>query len=150
MQSQSISRSKHFEFQELADGIFAAIAKDGGAAIGNAGAIDLGDRALVFDTFLTPQAATDLRVSIEQTIGRTPEIVINSHYHNDHIWGNQVFEENSLILSSTQTRHLITTAGMDEYRSYSEISAKRLKSLQDEYEHADSEEQRAQISIWLG
>ena len=150
MQAQSIPRSKHFELQELADGVFAAIATDGGAAISNSGVIDLGDRVLVFDTFLTPQAALDLRVSIEQTRGQTPEIVINSHYHNDHIWGNQVFEPHSLILASTHTRQLITTEGLDEFRYYSANSAQRLAALQQDYQRADSEQQRTQLALWLG
>ena len=150
MQAQSIPRSKHFELQALAAGVFAAIATDGGAAISNSGVIDLGDRVLVFDTFLTPQAALDLRVSIEQTLGHPPEIVINSHYHNDHIWGNQVFEPHSLILASTHTRQLITTEGLAEYRYYSANSARRLTALQQDYQRADSEQQRTQLALWLG
>jgi hypothetical protein len=41
--------------------VFAAIHLAGGAAICNAGIIDLGDRTLVFDSFMSPLAAEDLR-----------------------------------------------------------------------------------------
>ena len=52
---QSFSSSKHFRLEQLADGVYAAIhvlpdhrgQPSGGAAIGNAGIIDLGDRTLV-------------------------------------------------------------------------------------------------------
>ena len=48
--------SNHFSLERLADGVSAAIATDGGAAVANAGIIDLDGRTLVFDTFMTPQA----------------------------------------------------------------------------------------------
>jgi cyclase len=84
----------------LADGVYAAIHIDGGAAIGNAGIVDLGDRTLIYDTFLTPQAAEDLRIAAEALTGRPIDAVLNSHWHNDHIWGNQVFSANTEIIST--------------------------------------------------
>lgn len=105
----------HFRLQELAQGVFAAIHKDGGAAVGNAGLIDLGDRVLVFDTFISPLAAVDLRTAADELIGKPIKHVINSHYHNDHIRGNQVFSE-AEIIASQATLKLIQTAGMREYK----------------------------------
>ena len=57
--------SRHFWLERLADGVYAAIHAEGGAAISNAGIVDLGGRTLVYDTFLTPQAAADLRYAAE-------------------------------------------------------------------------------------
>jgi len=54
-------QSDHFTIEKLDDGIYAAIHKPGGEAICNAGIIDLGSKTLVFDTFLTPRAAKDLK-----------------------------------------------------------------------------------------
>ncbi|MFD1205231.1 hypothetical protein ACFQ38_08955 [Sporosarcina contaminans] len=36
-------QSIHFELHRVKDGIFAAIVKEGGGAVGNAGFVDLGD-----------------------------------------------------------------------------------------------------------
>lgn len=110
-----VINSPHFELQELAQGVFAAIHKDGGGAIGNAGIIDLGDRALVFDTFISPLAAEDLRTAAKELIGKPIKHVINSHYHNDHIRGNQVFAEADLI-ASQESLQLIQTEGMQELK----------------------------------
>ena len=129
MQKTTNSVSKHFILHALAHGIFAAIAQDGGSAICNSGLINLGEQIVVFDTFLTPQAAMDLRQSALEQFGRTPQIVINSHYHNDHIWGNQVFVNEVQIISSARTRDLITTAGMEEFREYSTNAAHQLESI---------------------
>lgn len=111
-------RSKHFRLQQLTKSTYAAIAEDGGSAICNAGIIDLGGQIVVFDTFLTPQAAMDLQLMTEELFGRKPQIVVNSHYHNDHIWGNQVFIPGSQIISSVRTRELITTA---EWKNFNGI-----------------------------
>src|SRR5512143_2185534 len=117
--------SSHFSVYELSDGIFAAIAVEGGAAVSNAGILDLGDRTLVFDTFLTPQAGYDLRLAAQQLTGREPELVINSHYHNDHIWGNQAFGPQTLFVSTAQTLDLMRTSGAEELQWARDVSASR-------------------------
>ncbi len=71
--------------------MYAAIVVDGSGAQGNAGIIDLGDATVVFDTFLTPRAAEDLRAAAERLTGRSATYVIHSHRHGDHIFGNQQF-----------------------------------------------------------
>jgi len=60
-----LPNSKHFRLQRLVEDVYAAIHIDGGAAIGNAGIVDLGDRTLIYDTFNAPQAAEDLRTAAE-------------------------------------------------------------------------------------
>jgi len=105
---------------------------------------------LVFDTFLTPQAALDFqRFAIDHS-GRTPHIVINSHYHNDHIWGNQVFAAGAQILSSVRTHELIATAGTEEYQWYSSNSAQRLESLRNQYQNSNDEQQQKELLPWIG
>ena len=148
-QDEKLFESRHFDIEELADGVFTAIHKDGGAAICNAGIIDLGDRTLIFDSFLTPQAARDLKAASEALTGKAVSIVINSHCHNDHIWGNQVFEGHAEIISSGETRQVIATAGMKEYEWFKENAAKRLKSIQDEYESIEDEAARGELTMWL-
>jgi len=150
MRTLPSATSKHFVLHPLATGIFAAIARDGGAAISNAGLIDLGDQALVFDTFLTPQAALDLRGACVDLLGQPPELVINSHYHNDHIWGNQVFAPDAQIVSTARTRDLMASAGAEELEWYSENSAQQLDSFRAQYEASHDEAQRQQLLLWIG
>lgn len=141
--------SPHYDLHLLAPGVWAAIAKLGGAAISNAGLVDLGDRTLIFDTFLTPQAAQDLLDDSLRLTGRKPAIVVNSHYHNDHIWGNQVFLPSAQIYASSATRKLITSAGMDEYREYKEITPARLAALREELPPDASREKQQERQLWL-
>lgn len=144
----SAYQSKHFSLHSLTEGVFAAIASDAGAAIGNAGLVELSGQVIVFDTFMTPQAALDLRRAAAELFGRAPDLVVNSHYHNDHIWGNQVFADAARIVSTIRTRELIATAGKEEFDYYSANSAQRLESIRAEYREAD-ESQRAELSFWI-
>lgn len=79
-----------FQLVKVADGVYAAIAKSGGLASGNAGFVIGDDGVLVFDTFFTPAAMEELIGEI-QTLTKLPiKYAVNSHYHLDHTGGNQV------------------------------------------------------------
>ena len=70
--------SQHFRLERLSEGVYAAIHRSGGWAIGNAGIVDLGDRTLVFDTTYSPQAGADLRAAAEALFGRRVGLVVNT------------------------------------------------------------------------
>lgn len=94
---QEIVETKYFTLHTLCDGVFAAIAKPGQGAWSNAGIIDLGDGLLVFDSLSTPSAGEELRRQAETLTGKKVKYLINSHYHGDHIFGNQVFLDTTII-----------------------------------------------------
>ena len=102
-----IPESKHFQIQRLEDGVYAVVASETGHAICNAGIIDTGETAIVFDTFISPKAAKDLLRAARLLAPKNSIRVVNSHYHNDHIRGNQVFPPGVDILSTTTTREKI-------------------------------------------
>ncbi len=102
-----VHNSENFELIELADGVYACIHKFGGKAICNVGIIDNGNETLIFDTFLSPQVAEELLVIVNE-LGLSPiKYVVNSHFHNDHIRGNQVFPDEVDIISTAKTAQLI-------------------------------------------
>jgi len=77
----------------VSPGITLARARPDGTALSNAGLVDLGGSTLVFDTGLTLRAARDLRAAARALTGRSPSLSANSHWHLDHILGNQVFDD---------------------------------------------------------
>jgi len=79
-----------FELIKVADGVYAAIAKPGGLASGNAGFVIGDDGVLIFDTFFTPAALNELIEVIEAQTKLPIKFAVNSHYHLDHTGGNQV------------------------------------------------------------
>lgn len=134
----------------LADGIYAAIHIEGGSAICNASLVDLGGLLLVFDTFLTPQAAEELYQFAIDQFNQAPQVVINSHYHNDHMWGNQVFVKEAQIISSIKTYQQCDTLGLEEYEWYSANAAKKLDEIQTQYRQSVDKESQASMIGMLG
>ncbi|WP_433750831.1 MBL fold metallo-hydrolase [Falsibacillus pallidus] len=106
--------SAFFTLETLAEGVYAAIANKGAGAMSNAGFIDMGDYTLVFDTFTTPAAARELKKAADELIGNPVKKVINSHYHGDHTFGNQVFEDADIIATElTKQLHAERNAVQD-------------------------------------
>lgn len=106
---------KNFFIQQLAPGVWAAIQNDkGGHAISNAGIVDLGNKTLVFDAFINPDAANELRQTAEQLTKHPVSFLINSHYHDDHIRGNQAFVPGASIISTEWTKNEMQKAEPEE------------------------------------
>jgi glyoxylase-like metal-dependent hydrolase (beta-lactamase superfamily II) len=82
-----------FKLEKVADGVYAAIAKPGGLASGNAGFIVGDGGVLVVDTFFTPVAIEELIAEVGKLTQQPIKFAVNTHYHLDHTGGNQVFVE---------------------------------------------------------
>jgi glyoxylase-like metal-dependent hydrolase (beta-lactamase superfamily II) len=104
MNKTSAFKSEHFELEQLADGVYAALASPDGRAFSNGGIVDLGDQTLVFDAFETPAAAIDLRSAAEQLTGRSVSYLIISHCHADHWGGNQAFAPETSVITTHAIR----------------------------------------------
>ncbi|WP_244159394.1 MBL fold metallo-hydrolase [Paenibacillus polysaccharolyticus] len=112
--------SRHFELKYVTDHVIAAIAVPGTGSLGNATIINLGDATMVVDTFLTPQAASDLKEAATSITGKPVTYVVNTHWHSDHTSGNQVFVPEALIISTTATREIMDTFSRQRIAQYRE------------------------------
>ena len=80
-----------FQLQKIGNGIWAAIVSDEGLAGGNAGFVIGDDGVLVIDTFQDPRPAKALLAEIRKLTPLPIRFVVNTHYHLDHVNGNDVF-----------------------------------------------------------
>ncbi|MBN2355029.1 MBL fold metallo-hydrolase [candidate division KSB1 bacterium] len=96
-----------FVFEKLTDGVYAAIARPDGGSVSNAGIVDLGGQVLIFDTGLSQAGTRELIAAAKELTGHDIAFVANSHYHKDHTWGNQLFGQGTIIISSEYTRRAI-------------------------------------------
>jgi cyclase len=101
-----LPRSEYFKVVEAGDRIWAAIATDWVNTVGNATIVDLGGRVLVVDTFISARAAVGLREAARRLTGAEAAWVVNTHFHNDHCGGNEVFATAAAI-ATEKTRDLI-------------------------------------------
>jgi glyoxylase-like metal-dependent hydrolase (beta-lactamase superfamily II) len=60
-------------------------------------AIDAGSEVIVIDTLSTPQAAAEAKAIIDSRFHKPVRVVINTHHHWDHSFGNQAFRGATII-----------------------------------------------------
>lgn len=84
-----------FDVQEVAAGVYAAIRRDppGMMFNGNSAFIINDEDVVVVDTTNTPASARALLAALRKLTNKPVRYVINTHWHDDHMMGNQVFQE---------------------------------------------------------
>ena len=148
-QATAISPKADEDFQlvKVAEGVYAAIAKSGGLASGNAGFVIGDDGVLVFDTFFTPAAIEELISEIESLTKLPIKYAVNSHYHLDHTGGNQVLVErgvpivahdNVMIWQTTKNKRFLPAP--EDLQKRKADAAKQLSETPE-----DQKDKRAQL-----
>ena len=80
----------------------AGVATDNEGFISNAGVVITGDGVVIIDALGTPSLAAQLVREIRKLTNQPIRRVIVSHYHADHIYGLQVFEELGATISAPE------------------------------------------------
>jgi len=136
-----------FQLVKVAEGVYAAIAKPGGLASGNAGFVIGDDGVLMFDTFFTPAAIEELIGEIQSLTKLPIKYAVNSHYHLDHTGGNQVLAErgipiiahdNVLIWQTTKNKRFLPAP--EDLQKRKADAAKQLSETPE-----DQKDKRAQL-----
>ena len=145
---KALPESRHYTLVKLADGIYAAVHNDeGGYAICNAGIIDLGNKTIVIDPFISPMAARDLKQHAEYLTGRPVTLVLNLDSHNDHNGGNQVFVPGADIIGTPYTRKYIEENFDKDLEYYREAVPKALVKIQEQLREATGDE-KTELIMW--
>ena len=93
----------------------AGIATDNEGFISNAGFVVTGDGVVVFDSLGTPSLANELVQKIKTITDQPVKKVVVSHFHADHIYGLQVFEElGAEIIAPLGAQKYINSEGAKE------------------------------------
>jgi glyoxylase-like metal-dependent hydrolase (beta-lactamase superfamily II) len=108
---------EHFNVNEVASGVYACVAGASQAAVGNAAIVDTGARTIVVDSFMTTVGGAELRTVAEQVTGRSVFMLVNTHWHGDHTFGNQVFADVSIVSTEVTSRAIASdsTSNLDAY-----------------------------------
>ena len=77
-----------------------------------------GERAvLVADSMLTPGLARQVKTAVCEIAGRPTRYLLNTHGDSDHVFGNQVFSPETIILAHHLTRERLITNGERELQA---------------------------------
>jgi glyoxylase-like metal-dependent hydrolase (beta-lactamase superfamily II) len=151
VRATALKAEDDFQLVKVAEGVYAAIAKPGGLASGNAGFVVGDGGVLVFDTFFTPTAIEELIGVIETETKQPIKFAVNSHYHLDHTGGNQVLRarnvpiiahDNVVLWQTTKNRRFLPVA--EELQKRRADAAKQLSETP-----VDQLEKRAQLERQL-
>src|SRR6266851_1382790 len=85
----ALPQSADFEVTQVAKGVYAVIAKPGIAS--NGAFIVNQDDVVVVDTHLRPSWARETIAEIKKVTDKPVRYVINTHWHRDHVQGNQAY-----------------------------------------------------------
>lgn len=107
----------NFEMVKVADGVYAAIRTEpaGLTVNGNSVFIINDDDVIVVDTTLTPGTAKEELAALRKLTSKPVKYVINTHWHDDHIMGNQVYREafpGIEFIAHAATRDYLPTTGL--------------------------------------
>lgn len=113
-----ITTGGQFEFTEVVPGVYHARGVGDIVAGSNAGVIVNEDDVLLVDSHVSPAAASALLEELEAITDRPVRYVANTHWHFDHVHGNQVYPPEVEIISHEATRAVIAAGGSNSGRSY--------------------------------
>ena len=127
-----------FVLKMVGPGVYAAIAGPYGP---NAGFIIGDDTVLVVDSFFDPDAARTMLSEIRKITPKPIRYVVNTHYHLDHVAGDQVFKDaGAIIVAHRNVRAWIRPENLRMFGNAQRIAQLPLPDLVTE----------SPITIWLG
>lgn len=100
------------ELHRLAPDVYAYLQPPGGWCVSNAGLLTGGRAAALIDTAATERRARALRATVTAAAGRPPDILVNTHHHGDHTFGNFVFADTATVVAHHEARAEMADKGL--------------------------------------
>jgi glyoxylase-like metal-dependent hydrolase (beta-lactamase superfamily II) len=105
-------------FEKVAEGVYYATAT-GSVTIGsNAAVIVNDDDVMLVDPGISAAAATTFLADVKTLTSKPVKYVVDTHYHYDHAFGNQVFGPDVTIIGHDTTRRRLNGPGSLKERTY--------------------------------
>ncbi len=102
-------------FEKVTDSIYYATASGTMNVGANSPILINDDEALIIDSEITPAAARALVADMKAITNKPVRYVVDSHYHYDHAFGNQIFGPDVQVIGHVNTRKRMLTNVMEQY-----------------------------------
>ncbi len=140
-------------FEKVTEGVYYGTAT-GSVTIGSNVVVIVNDAdVMVVDPGITPAAGTALIAGVKTLTDKPIKYVVDTHYHYDHAFGNQVFGPDVTIIGHDTTRRRLAGPGSLKERTYLTNStaaiANRFTLLKRQTSEAPDAQQRAIVERQL-
>lgn len=145
--AEAAGAQAYFALHDLGHGVWAAISPPKSKAGANAGFVIGADGVLVIDTFEDPAAAKALLATIREKTREPIRYVVDTHYHLDHVAGNNVFAAaGATVMAQANVRTWERTQNLKFFGDHPSTKQKTFAATLGlpsvTYQHG--------ITIWLG
>jgi len=137
-----------FEFTEIVDGIYCARGTENLPVWCNAAIIVNESDVIIVDSHVIPAAAVALLEELKEVTQKPVRYVINTHFHFDHVNGNQSYPADVEIIGHEFTRDAIATGGSISGRAYELFIGRipsQVSSLQEQLDTVSNQEERTEL-----
>lgn len=113
----AFAQTENFEMVKVAEGVYAAIRREPpGLTVNGNSVFIINERdVVVVDSTLTPGTAKEELAALRRLTDKPVRYVINTHWHDDHIMGNQVYRDafpGVEFIAHARTREYLPTTGL--------------------------------------
>lgn len=121
--------------QKIADGVYAAIRPEPPGLMFDANSIFIVNDTdvIVVDTNITPSSARASLAALMKLTNKPVTAVINTHWHDDHIIGNQVYRDafpSAEFIAQSSTAQDLPTVGANNRKQLVELGPQMVTQLQ--------------------
>ncbi len=110
-----------FTFHKVREGVYLAVPTGNLTAVGNASVVINDDDVLIVDSHTSPAGAWALLHELQRITAKPVRYVVNTHFHVDHVHGNQVYPKDVQIISHEFTREMIATGRSWSGHAYDQV-----------------------------
>ena len=134
-------------FEKVAEGVYYATATGSMTVGSNAVVIVNDDDVMLVDPGISAAAATAFLADVKTLTNKPVKYVVDTHYHYDHAFGNQVFGPDVTLIGHDTTRRRLSGRGSLKERTYLTNStaaiASRFATLKRQISEAKDPNERA-------
>jgi len=134
-------------FEKIADGIYYATASGTMQVGANSPVIVTDTEAIIIDSETSPAAGRALVQDIKAFTDKPVRYVIDSHFHYDHLFGNQIFGSDVQIIGHDHTRERLKVNTMAQYTFLTSVNPvpARIESLRQRIAQESDPQQKATL-----
>ncbi|NIP58914.1 MAG: MBL fold metallo-hydrolase [Gemmatimonadetes bacterium] len=137
-----------FTFHRISDDVWHAVGT-GSMAVGANAAVLINERdVLLVDSHVSPAAARTLLDQLGTITGKPVRYVVNTHFHFDHLHGNQVYPPEVEVIGHEFTRERVVEGGSVSGRAYElfvEGLPERIRAVEAALDTAGTDEARREL-----